>query len=123
MAARHLKSGISNLRSKATAPASRLARADLGAMLIAIVLLAPSVDAQTRRDRYEAARHAMVREYISAEGIASPRVLEAMRTVPRHEFVRPSLRRAAYMDHALDIGHKQTISPPYIVAYMTETLD
>jgi protein-L-isoaspartate(D-aspartate) O-methyltransferase len=65
----------------------------------------------------------MVATYIAAEGISSPRVLEAMRTVPRHEFVRPSLRRAAYMDHALDIGHKQTISPPYIVAYMTETLD
>lgn len=123
MAVLHLKSGISILRSKAAAPASRLARADLGAMLIAIVLLAPSVDAQTRRDRYAATRHAMVREYIAAEGITDPRVLEAMRTVPRHEFVRPSLRRAAYMDHALDIGHRQTISPPYIVAYMTETLD
>lgn len=94
--------------------------------LMAIVIAcwsSPPLDAQTRRDRYEAARHQMVREFIAAEGITHPRVLEAMRTVPRHEFVRPSLRRAAYMDHALDIGHKQTISPPYIVAYMTETLD
>lgn len=65
----------------------------------------------------------MVDEFITAEGIDDQRVVEAMRTVPRHEFVRPSLRRLAYFDQALDIGHKQTISPPYIVAYMTQMLE
>jgi protein-L-isoaspartate(D-aspartate) O-methyltransferase len=117
-----LDSEITKLRSQM----AELKRSSLLAAVVAIVsalaVPVPSAQAQTR-DPYEAARHEMVREYIEAEGIASSRVLEAMRTVPRHEFVRPSLRRAAYRDHALDIGHKQTISPPYIVAYMTETLD
>ncbi len=65
----------------------------------------------------------MVQQFIAAEGITNPRVLSSLSDVPRHEFVRPSLRPQAYFDQALDIGHKQTISPPYIVAYMTEMLD
>jgi len=65
----------------------------------------------------------MVDEDIAAEGIANQRVLESMRNVPRHLFVRPNLRPLAYYDQALDIGYKQTISPPFIVAYMTEVLD
>ncbi|MCA9024595.1 MAG: protein-L-isoaspartate(D-aspartate) O-methyltransferase [Planctomycetaceae bacterium] len=65
----------------------------------------------------------MVTQFIAPEGIDNDRVLAVMRAVPRHEFVRPSLRELAYLDQALDIGHKQTISPPYIVAYMTQTLD
>ncbi|MBX3439629.1 MAG: protein-L-isoaspartate(D-aspartate) O-methyltransferase, partial [Planctomycetaceae bacterium] len=55
--------------------------------------------------------------------IDDQRVVAAMRTVPRHEFVRPALRPQAYFDQALDIGQKQTISPPYIVAYMTQMLE
>jgi protein-L-isoaspartate(D-aspartate) O-methyltransferase len=50
-------------------------------------------------------------------------VLDWMRQVPRHLFVPANLRHAAYFDQALPIGQKQTISPPYIVAYMTESLD
>ena len=46
-----------------------------------------------------------------------------MRKVPRHEFVPPALKSKAYTDAAWSIGHKQTISPPFVVAYMTETLD
>ena len=46
-----------------------------------------------------------------------------MRTVPRHKFVREELRKFAYTDRAMDLGHKQTISPPFIVAYMTEVID
>jgi protein-L-isoaspartate(D-aspartate) O-methyltransferase len=65
----------------------------------------------------------MVEEMIAAEGVTNERVLESMRTVPRHLFVRPALRSQAYQDIALDIGQKQTISPPFIVAYMTEVLD
>jgi protein-L-isoaspartate(D-aspartate) O-methyltransferase len=91
---------------------------------LACVLLWAAADAAAqRRDSYQAVRETLVKEYIEAEGISNPRVLEAIRTVPRHEFVRPSLRQFAYYDQALDIGHKQTISPPYIVAYMTEMLD
>ncbi len=65
----------------------------------------------------------MVEECIAAEGIANERVLEAMRNTPRHEFVLPGEMRRAYQDAALPIGNAQTISPPFIVAYMTETID
>ncbi|TWT59072.1 Protein-L-isoaspartate O-methyltransferase [Thalassoglobus neptunius] len=75
------------------------------------------------RDRYSADRERMVEEFIVAEGVENPRVIDVMRTVPRHLFVKPEHRRLAYFDQALDIGFKQTISPPFIVAYMTETLD
>jgi protein-L-isoaspartate(D-aspartate) O-methyltransferase len=68
------------------------------------------------------ARQRMVAEQIEARGVKSPRVLEAMRTVPRHEFVPPAARHDAYGDHPLLIGHGQTISQPYIVAFMTEAL-
>ncbi|MEX2286005.1 MAG: protein-L-isoaspartate(D-aspartate) O-methyltransferase, partial [Planctomycetaceae bacterium] len=65
----------------------------------------------------------MVDRFIAAEGIKNPRILSAMRTVPRHEFVEGRERTRAYDDTALPIGHSQTISPPYIVAYMTESID
>jgi protein-L-isoaspartate(D-aspartate) O-methyltransferase len=76
-----------------------------------------------QRDRFAQARKRMVEEFLVKEGIKNERVLEAMRTVPRHLFVPENLRGAAYFDQALPIGHKQTISPPFIVAYMTEILD
>jgi protein-L-isoaspartate(D-aspartate) O-methyltransferase len=62
----------------------------------------------------------MVSEQIEARGVSDPRVLEAMRKVPRHEFVPREQRPYAYNDHPLPIGHDQTISQPYIVAAMTE---
>ncbi len=62
----------------------------------------------------------MVREQLEARGIRDPRVLEAMRAVPRHAFVPARVRVAAYADHPLPIGHDVTISQPYIVALMTE---
>lgn len=74
------------------------------------------------QDRFEAVRHRMVETVIEAEGIKDPAVLSAMKRVPRHEFVSGTHRGRAYEDVALPIGSKQTISPPYIVAYMTETL-
>lgn len=55
--------------------------------------------------------------------IKNPRVIEAMRTVPRHRFVLPQYSQQAYADHPLPIGYNQTISQPYIVAFMTEQLD
>ena len=56
-------------------------------------------------------------------GIRDPRVLEAMRTVPRHLFVPEALQSRAYGDHALPISANQTISQPFIVAKMTELLE
>ncbi len=75
------------------------------------------------QDKYAALRQKMVQEAIEAEGISNPRVLAAMRKVPRHEFVLPRDRNRAHIDTALAIGEKQTISPPYVVAYMTDSLD
>jgi protein-L-isoaspartate(D-aspartate) O-methyltransferase len=71
-------------------------------------------------DRLARARLEMVSEQIAGRGVRDPRVLEAMRTVPRHEFVPESERPFAYEDSPLPIGHGQTISQPYIVALMTE---
>lgn len=65
----------------------------------------------------------MVRRQIEARGVADPNVLEAMRTVPRHAFVPQAQRANAYEDRPLYIGHGQTISQPYIVAFMTEALE
>jgi protein-L-isoaspartate(D-aspartate) O-methyltransferase len=67
-------------------------------------------------------RHAMVRDQVAARGVKDKRVLRAMRTVRRHLFVPASQRRRAYEDRPLPIGYRQTISQPYIVAYMTEAL-
>jgi protein-L-isoaspartate(D-aspartate) O-methyltransferase len=64
----------------------------------------------------------MVAEQIERRGVKDPRVLEAMRKVPRHEFVPEEERHEAYDDRPLPIGHGQTISQPYIVAFMTEAL-
>lgn len=64
----------------------------------------------------------MVERQLAARGIGDPRVLDAMRRVPRHRFVPGDQRPHAYADRPLPIGHRQTISQPYIVAFMTEAL-
>ena len=64
----------------------------------------------------------MVRTQLAERGIRDVRVLDAMRKVPRHEFVPESLRQEAYEDHPLPIGEGQTISQPYIVAAMLDHL-
>jgi protein-L-isoaspartate(D-aspartate) O-methyltransferase len=72
----------------------------------------------------EAAKRArMVETQIAARGVRDPRVLAAMRKVPRHLFVDPDARAQAYEDHPVPIGNNQTISQPYIVALMTELLE
>jgi protein-L-isoaspartate(D-aspartate) O-methyltransferase len=65
----------------------------------------------------------MVAKEIEAAGVKNPRVLDAMRKTPRHEFVPAAYRPYAYVDAALPIGDRQTISPPFVVAYMTEQLN
>jgi len=74
--------------------------------------------------RYDELRRRMVEEQLKGRGrdIGDERVLEAMGTVPRHEFVPRGVRHAAYADSPQPIGHRQTISQPYIVAFMTEKL-
>jgi len=73
-------------------------------------------------DRFAAQRAAMVEQQIARRGITDPRVLEALRQVPRHLFVPPEYASWAYGDGPLPIGSGQTISQPYIVALMTELL-
>ena len=75
------------------------------------------------RDPYETMRLAMVEHQIAARGIHDPRVLDALRLVPRHLFVPSGLEREAYGDAPLPIGQGQTISQPYIVALMTALLE
>ncbi|MBV9619015.1 MAG: protein-L-isoaspartate(D-aspartate) O-methyltransferase [Verrucomicrobia bacterium] len=71
---------------------------------------------------FAAERHKMVDEQLEPRGIRDERVLAAMAKVPREEFVSENLRDKSYSDSALPIGHDQTISQPYIVAFMTEQL-
>ena len=93
--------------------------------LCAIALVAaraPAAPPPQSEAEYAEARNRMVDDEIVAAGVKDPRVVEAMRKTPRHEFVLPSARANAYFDMALPIGEGQTISPPFIVAYMTEQL-
>jgi protein-L-isoaspartate(D-aspartate) O-methyltransferase len=69
-----------------------------------------------------AARQLMVDSQLRGRGISDPRVLDAMLRVPRHQFVPEAYRSEAYEDHPLPIGEDQTISQPYIVALMLESL-
>ena len=73
-------------------------------------------------DLMQKKRNDMVELQIAARGIRDPRVLEAMRTVPRHLFVPPAEEASAYDDRPLPIGSGQTISQPYVVAFMAEQL-
>jgi protein-L-isoaspartate(D-aspartate) O-methyltransferase len=83
----------------------------------------PSLSAGERVDLdYGIAREKMVTEQLVKRGIKDPRVLAAMRKVPRHLFVDEALAARAYGDYPLPIGEKQTISQPYMVALMTEAL-
>lgn len=69
------------------------------------------------------ARRRMVEQQIIARGVSDQRVIEAMKTVPRHLFVSAGLQSHAYSDSSLPIGEKQTISQPYMVASMTAALE
>ncbi len=71
----------------------------------------------------EKARNDMVEYQIMARGITDPATIKAMQKIPRHEFVPETFKAYAYSDNPLTIGYDQTISQPYIVAYMTEQLE
>lgn len=72
--------------------------------------------------KYAVLRERMVQQDIAARGVSDKLVLQAMRKVERHKFVPAHLRAQAYADHPLPIGEDQTISQPYIVAFMTEQM-
>jgi len=99
-----------------------LRREQIGCCLLALVLLPAGARAQSR-SALAAARDLMVDEEIVEAGVKNPLVVKSMRRTPRHEFVPISQRKYAYLDMALPIGESQTISPPFVVAYMTEALD
>ena len=87
-----------------------------------------AVEAQTRtaknaKDEFKSERREMVEQHIRARGVQSESVLRAMMKVPRHKFVPEALAKQSYIDSALPIGLDQTISQPFIVAYMTEAAD
>ena len=102
---------------------SRL-RKDLALLACTTVLAACNCSpAETPPGRsWEAARKRMVERQLAARGIKDERVLAAMGKVPRHEFVPEGPRAVAYGDYPLPIGQGQTISQPYIVAFMTEAI-
>jgi len=83
----------------------------------------PSRPLPSSPDEYQEARERMVSEQIEARGVRDTRVLATMRKVPRHLFVPPDEQAYAYGDSPLPIGHQQTISQPYVVAFMTEALE
>lgn len=95
------------------------------ASLIVVGSLHALARAQPRREPriFTQARQSMVEQEIVAAGVKDERVIEAMKATPRHEFVAAGQRKWAYLDMALPIGAGQTISPPFVVAYMTEALD
>ncbi|MDF1852864.1 MAG: protein-L-isoaspartate(D-aspartate) O-methyltransferase [Verrucomicrobiales bacterium] len=87
-------------------------------------ILSPWIAASSEENAYESSREAMIEEQLTRAGrdIRDERVLKAMAKVPRHEFVPKWQQRFAYEDRPLAIGYDQTISQPFIVAYMTEQL-
>ena len=93
-----------------------------GALVALFLSHVGSAPAQTRL-QYEAMRQKMVKEVLIDGGIKDERVLDVFRKIPRHEFVAVEHRQKAYFDMAIPIGEQQTISSPFIVAYMTQTLD
>lgn len=105
--------------------ARNLAFTHVAAALLAFAFtcpFSPAATAQTRA-QFEQARKRMVEEVIIGSGVKDERVVKAMLATPRHEFVEIRYRREAYLDKAIPIGDKQTISSPFIVSYMTQSLD
>jgi protein-L-isoaspartate(D-aspartate) O-methyltransferase len=84
---------------------------------------APPQTESAGQDTFEKARRDMVDRQIRARGITNESVLRAMYKVPRHKFLPPTHSKVAYVDSPVAIGHQQTISQPFIVAYMTDAAD
>jgi protein-L-isoaspartate(D-aspartate) O-methyltransferase len=91
-------------------------------LVIAIVVVTGCHKQPVSSSEFAAERQKMVDEQLKPRGIRDERVLAVVAKVPREEFLPDNLREKAYSDSALPIGHDQTISQPYIVAFMTEQL-
>ena len=91
-------------------------------LILAAIAAAGCGQKPTPASDFAAQRQRMVTEQLKARGISDERVLNAMNKVPREEFVPPDSRAGSYEDGPLPIGYGQTISQPYIVAFMTEQL-
>jgi len=89
--------------------------------VVPVAIAEPANDEE--EERYDRLREQMVNRQIVARGVDNRPTINAMRSVPRHKFVRSGERRRAYLDNPLPIGHGQTISQPYIVAYMTQLIN
>lgn len=89
------------------------------ALLMSALMIIESVQSQ---DRYVIARQEMIRVQLKERGINDKATLAAMQKVERHKFVPPEMMRYAYEDRPLTIGYDQTISQPYIVAFMTGSI-
>jgi len=87
-----------------------------------IVIIIFAVLLSSFQDEYTGERHAMVESQIASRGVKNRQVLDAMKKVPRHQFVPDTYKSEAYQDRPLPIGMDQTISQPYIVGYMTEAI-
>jgi protein-L-isoaspartate(D-aspartate) O-methyltransferase len=93
-------------------------------LMLGVVALLPTrlAQGQSLRD-WRALAAKLVDEEVASAGVTNERVLRSMRETPRHEFMPANQRRLAYYDMALPIGNEQTISPPFVVAYMTQEID
>ena len=91
-------------------------------LILIILSCTRNQDISVQTETYKDLRERMVQRQIQARGVKDPMVIAAMKTVPRHLFVPKALRNNAYEDRPLSIGWEQTISQPYIVAFMTEQL-
>lgn len=103
----------------------RIAGTGAAALLTLVAVLdcaRETIGAQRAENGREAERRRMVEEQLKGRDIRDSRVLDAMSSVPRHRFIPEPQRAQAYEDHPVPIGYSQTISQPYIVAFMTQAL-
>ncbi len=96
---------------------------DISGLLFILATFNCSNSQDVKDDKYTNLRQAMVEEQIKDRGIRNQKMLDALSDVPRHKFVPEEYKSRSYDDCPLPIGYNQTISQPYIVAYMTEILD
>jgi len=112
---------VESVIGRETSSLKKLSLIVLACLLLQFCASCP-VYSQTNAD-HARARIKMVDLYVKGAGVTNDRVLQAMRDVPRHEFMPKETQKNAYLDAGIAIGEKQTISSPFIVAYMTESLD
>ncbi len=104
------------MKSRSISTFSFLSLVPMAILLSCILLISFTDDFRQQREQ-------MVRRQLQARGITDSRTIEAMRNTERHRFVPAGQQRFAYEDRPLPIGHGQTISQPYIVAYMTQIIE